>query len=369
MDVPRAQVQVREAIDRFGKVSGLGPMPARGDLLRALRRRQGLSLEAVAAAVPVTTRTLRAWEKGEIWPSSEKLHTLCYALKAHEQELIALTCLTSDSLSPSPPAFPAFLEATPEAIEELNADIASRLVQPFDPLLELDFFSLMEQAWRLAARRPAGRYLLSSIYSRYAHYLSEWDRFGEIGPVAERSLELLPDKAPKETFVFYAGIAAARDEVYRAAHPRPQRGIELLRHWLQAARHPAFQAWILADMAKYQAILDAPSGATEALALAEQACAIAGETTAVELALRERDKARVLMVLGRNEEAIRLLNYGIYTAPASRAGTALMLAEAYLGIGAASEAQDWLRLAEGDIAECHNRPYLLRRVEALARRI
>src|SRR5438128_27725 len=61
----------RVAVIRAAEQQGLGPMPHRGDLLRAMRLRRGLSLEAVAERLGVTTRTLRRWESAEVWPEAQ----------------------------------------------------------------------------------------------------------------------------------------------------------------------------------------------------------------------------------------------------------------------------------------------------------
>src|SRR5437016_2875076 len=62
MDAPRARKRTRALIAQIGERAGIGPMPNGGDLLRAMRMRRGLSREAAAERIGVSTRTLRRWE-------------------------------------------------------------------------------------------------------------------------------------------------------------------------------------------------------------------------------------------------------------------------------------------------------------------
>src|SRR5438067_2521649 len=68
--------------------AGTGEGAAR---LRAMRLRQGWTQEQVAARVGVVRTTAAHWERGERLPSAEQTQALCYALGAHEEELLALT--------------------------------------------------------------------------------------------------------------------------------------------------------------------------------------------------------------------------------------------------------------------------------------
>lgn len=357
VDAPRAQTQVREDIHRFGQMSGIGPIPGRGDLLRALRLRQGLTLDTVASGIGVSTRTLRFWEKGEIWPTADKLHNLCILLKAHEQEIIALTCMTG-----SPTAAPAIPH---DRLEVHLVSLIDRMDRAHDPLLELDFITMAEQAWRLAARKSSGRHLLAETYARYASFLSTRGRFTETAQIADRALELRPEKSSGEMFWLYAGIASATAAVYQGARPAPQRGIKILRQWLPAAHDPAFQAWIVATMAEYQVMADPTAYLSDAVDLADQACRIAQEATPIERFLRNLDKARILILARRPAEALELLEYLPGTVASDRAAIALLLTEASRDVGAIAEAQYWLHQAFADIDECVDRQSLWNRAEAL----
>ena len=85
-----AHIEAPRAVQRLREVAGASP-PVRGDLLRAMRLRQGWTQQETAARSGIAQGTLARWERSEDWPSSERLHTLCFALNAQEVELVALT--------------------------------------------------------------------------------------------------------------------------------------------------------------------------------------------------------------------------------------------------------------------------------------
>lgn len=91
LDAPRAKALFREELQRIADQRDFGLMPQGGDLLRTLRHRRRLSQEILAARVGVSARTLHRWERSETWPTLEQLHAFCYAVGAHEEEVVALT--------------------------------------------------------------------------------------------------------------------------------------------------------------------------------------------------------------------------------------------------------------------------------------
>src|SRR5262249_42250266 len=61
MDAPRAARVVQQEVIQIAAQTGVSAMPHGGDLLRAMRLRRGLSLEAASRPVEVTGGTLRRW--------------------------------------------------------------------------------------------------------------------------------------------------------------------------------------------------------------------------------------------------------------------------------------------------------------------
>ena len=90
VQAPRAQERRRKEtiLPPFAQDMG---SPVGGDLLRAMRRRQGKTQEEVARAIGVQRTTLTRWERSETWPDASQLHALCFALNAHPMETAALT--------------------------------------------------------------------------------------------------------------------------------------------------------------------------------------------------------------------------------------------------------------------------------------
>jgi len=164
-----------------------------------------------------------------------------------------------------------------------------------------------------------------------------------------------------------AGIASARAAVYRGARPAPQRGLEMLRHWLSAARRFEYEAWILGDMAKYLALSgDAESG----LQLAQRACAVAAHSGhTYEVVLRELDAAQTLLWAGRPEPALAVMGQILGGLESDHEVVRLLLqAEASLMLGESSTAHDRLQSAL-QIIEAQALSHLRPRAEALLQRL
>jgi transcriptional regulator with XRE-family HTH domain len=166
MDAPRAQQQVQERINRIAESLELQSLPHGGDLLRAMRLRRGWTLEEVASQVGISDRTLRRWEAGSIWPSVPQIHALCFALKAEEEEIVALTCghlRFSSRHEPDGPLSPEEMEAHIWAMDR-------RFNQGENRLAELELLTLKRQAWALATRQERGRRLLALAHYIHARY-------------------------------------------------------------------------------------------------------------------------------------------------------------------------------------------------------
>jgi transcriptional regulator with XRE-family HTH domain len=348
MDAPRATRLVCQEVTRIAEQSGMAALPHGGDLLHALRMRRGVSLEEAASRVQVTGGTLRRWEKMEVWPALELLHRLCYALEAHEEEIVALTV---GRFSQRPRFEKTSLEALQERLSQMRR--LERSLPGGDPLFELACLELEADAWPLALRSGAGKQLLIEIYAHHLHRLSLRERLVEAGSVAERAMELMTDTLKPTRFWMYPVFVSARASVFRGEHPTPKRGLKILRSWLSATHWPDMQAWLLADMAKYLGVSGEPE---VALTVAEQACRIAENTgNPVELILRRWDKASLLLQAGRPAEALAIVEEraDIEDLPSERIDISLLRAEAYLGIGDRTQAHDWLQRALMDIDTYH----------------
>jgi transcriptional regulator with XRE-family HTH domain len=347
MEAPRAFRQIRQEVRQAAEQRGIPALPHGGDLLHALRMRRGWSLDEAAQRVQVTGGTLRRWEKLEVWPSIEQLHRLCYALGAHEEEVVALT-VGRFSQKPSPQK--TSVEALQERLEHLHTLEDERY-----PLFELEYLQLKADAWPLAMRSVAGKQMLIAVSASHAQGLSFRERLTEAGTVADQTLDLMADRLKPERSWIYPVMVSARASVSRGEHPAPKRGLERLRSWFSAMTPwPELQAWMLADMAKYLSQSGEPEAA---LPLAEQACREA-EASGIggEMTLRCWDKAFLLLQASRPAEALAIVEERTRLEDdrlGDRIDISLLRAEVYLSLGNLSAAHDWLQRALTNIDTHH----------------
>src|SRR5262249_45507967 len=138
-------------------------------------------------------------------------------------------------------------------------------------LEELTCLMLEREAWGWALREPAARHALATYYAVHAQFYRTEGRLGEVGPLAQRALAVLPQPDPRSATFLWSVILNATAAVYGGSYPAPERGIRLLGAWVERSALPQYTAWMLSDMAEYAAL----AGETEAsLALAERACRV-----------------------------------------------------------------------------------------------
>ena len=115
----------------------------------------------------------------------------------------------------------------------------------------------------------------------------------------------------------------------------------MLRPLMNWNGYPEYQAWILADMARYASL----SGKLEtALSLSEQAQQVAERCeNRSEPYLRRIDHARILIQAGRYREALSRLPDPGGRSPGDQVVVMLVQAEAHVLQGNHSEGQDWLQ--------------------------
>jgi len=269
---------------------------------------------------------------------------LCYALGAHETEIVALTV---GQFSRTPRAEKRSVETIRACLEDL-LELVDQHPSGY-PLADLTFLQLEADAWPLALSSAAGRQLLTEVYAYHAQTLSVNGRLVEAGLVANQAMKMVEERGKPERFWMYPVIVSARAYVFRREKYTPKRGLEHLRSWSALKQWPEMQAWMLADMAKYLSL----SGEVEAaLTLAEQSCQIverAGDE--YEWILRKRDKAWLLLQAGRPAEALPLIEVQARgeSLLGDRIDLFLLRAEAYLGVGNRSEAHEWLQRAQNDV--------------------
>ena len=360
LNTPQARAQLRDTLVRVGEQKGIGPMPHGGDLLRAMRLRRGLEQEEIAKCIGVTARTVRRWEKLEVWPSLPQLHALCHALEATPEEIVALT--TSDPL-PLTDAEPISVDGLRTQARRLNFYTNSWQAQA---LKELSLLTLETQAWPLASRSTVAQQILAEIYSHHARHLSNHKRFAESGVYAARALDLWPKEVPPNQIMVEASIALARAVAKRGKHLAPQRGLELLNHWQAEARGPEYEAWLLSEVAAYT--LQA-GNQERGLYLAQRAKEIAAwSENPHELYNRELDQARLLLRAGQPRRALNLIQrHRPRPCRDQPARFTLLEVEAYLNLEERAMAHDRLQEA-WQLIQVESLVHLQPRAEALALR-
>jgi transcriptional regulator with XRE-family HTH domain len=352
VEAPRA---IRH-LTRKASENRLGPPPTVGDMLRALRLRQGWTQAQLAHRLGVNDSSIARWERSERFPSTEQMQALCYALEAQEEEIVALTTR----------AFSEAPASRSKNWEEVQSDLRARtyaMAHFAEGLEELRYLLLEREAWEWAAQKEEARVELAHICAYHATFFYNHERWQEAASRAQRAMILLAHSSLSEDYI-RACLVQAAAAVYGGSQVVPQRGVQQLKPLMEATLFPAYHAWVLGDLAKYFAL----SGQTDAgLSLSAQARQVAGmAVNRTEHYLRTVDHASILIQAGRAKEALQILPDPAN--PASRASQAtvrLLLAEAHLQIGSLSEGQDWLQQAQ-TVIETHQLTYLRPKAEALA---
>ena len=342
----------------------LGPMPTRSDLLRAMRLRKGWTQEHTAAHLNVDRTTVARWEQGERNPSQEQIHAWCFALDANEGELIALT--TGQGIAASEDVEPLTLAETAVRIEQTLYHLFWRSDERKAGLKDLEFLILEREAWALATQDDRLRPLLAQLYAYHAESLQHEQRLAEAGPLAQRALALVPRQAQEPDYIVRAAIVSAFVAVNTGPHPYPERGIHMLRRWVQRSTTPEYVAWMQSDISKYLMQAGQVEGA---LALAWQARLRANESdNPNEPYLRQMDYARLLLQAGRPHVALAQLPEPMLIEPAQYAYDLIVHAEAYRQAGEESKAHDWL-LRSQECIEAHSLDHLRPQVEDLSQHL
>lgn len=337
IDAPRALRQIRQspATDSLG-----APLTA-GDLLRAMRLRGGWTQEQVSQRLGVVRETLSRWESGERLPATEQMQALCYTLEAREEEIIALTTGHFRE-TPATVDRADWREKAAELYERMDAINENRV----GGLDELHYIQLDREVWAWALREPEARLLLGYVrifHAQHHRVHQRWELCRTLTQQAEEALQSAP-APPEETLdhpLPRLAILQAAVVGRGGIRPAPDRGIHLLSPWMRRHDVPhAHRAWILSDLSTYSAQVGNHS---DALLLAERACQVAQSSHPNELLLRRCDHSRLLLQLGKPEEALGALSDIPDTAMGRDEVDALLLrVEALEQTGNLHQAQDEL---------------------------
>lgn len=350
---PRAVRTTRQAASDMG----LFAPPVVGDLLRAMRMRRGWSEQRLAAHLGVDRSAVAHWESGDRRPGTSELHTLCMALDAREQEVLALTegCASGDI---------RLIRLPPPGAGGLS-DYMELIHAPSPPgLTDLHYLALEREMWEMAVRTPAARTLLARAYVNHGHQLILEERWASSRVPAARAFAMALKNPSDSITLSRATILSAALAVYGQPTPRPERGIHIIQtfmNWEAAA--PENAAWALSDMAKY---LTLAGQAGDATPLAEKAARVARQAVnPTESFLRQCDLAQVLMDSGDTEAAMCVIPETGH--PVELALVSLLMADACSRVGRIAESHDWLGQAL-PLIRTHGLKRLVPRAEGLAAR-
>lgn len=351
IDAPRALIKIRE-VDRHVASQADADMvqaPAVGDLLRAMRVRRGRTVEEIARALGVSARSVRAWEHSDAWPVAEHLHSLCRLLDAAPSEVTALTAGNSwmNALDPLPAT------VSLDTLDQIGV-YREELLHPSggysaeaERIKDLAYLALLARLVPLASQYPAARAELLNTYAGYATWLSLQHRLGEAGRYAERALEMKNPKGPQAPEWFRAAVISSHATVHGGRHSSMAAAIRVATPLLEsilpiaATDSPQYGAWILSKLASLDYHIGQETSALDRVIQARE-IAMTLENPR-EYYLRCYDQARMLVRLGRADEALLLIppELPTYHAP-QRGAERLLRAEALLQLGQLSEAHDWL---------------------------
>lgn len=340
VNAPRAVVRMRQEAETRAQTSGddTAPLPCFGDLLRALRRRRGMSLEEVADSLGVRPNTVSRWEQSRIILPAEQREALCVTLAAHPEERVAL--LDGRLLLASPQS------ERKDTLDTLEADFA-RLRRQAErgsrALMDLRFLLLEARLWSFAQRQPSARSLLANTYTWHAQWLSWWDRYAEIGQYANRALDMARQEGSLEPFWIRAVHTSAVYAVCRTQPENPMRGLAILQDWLPAASDPECATWMLRDMADYASRAGHTETALGYIQRARTAAERTGDSDVIRSAAYVH--ADILVRAGRAKEALTRLSNAPYRIPFQNVLQAMKWAETLLALDEQQAAHEWLRRA------------------------
>jgi|GEM_PF-1028889 len=366
--------------DGAGWRAAAGIRPSGGDLLRALRRRVGRTLEEVAPSVGVSAATLSRWERSETWPDAAQMHALCYALNAQEAEIVALTQGRSTLYTETAQSDALDSEAIAAQLDALHNDASSP-----SGLQDLRYLALEAALWPHLGRNATALPFLYLTVSSRAGYLMTWNRYAESAAAARRAFDIestLPTPT-RRTFLsanpypknfgcfYYYNVINYAVALLASSNPLLwARSRRFLLEEKQRCGRPDFQAWMMSMAAASLA----KEGQTEAaLTLCVQSCDIArtcrpasNTETTVEYANRRLDYAQILTRTGAHGQALKTVESAVPLLEMDHESPRIVLLEmeCLIGLERRSEAHDRAGQVEA-MLRVESLPRLQKRLSAL----
>lgn len=282
--------------------------PVGGDLLRAMRLRQRMTQAQVSGLAGVSQGRLAKWEKGEDWPSAERLLPLCYALNAHPDETSALLM---GRFEPSESLKTPFERG--EALERLNS--ATRDAWHTAPngirnaLRDLRFLSLISELWGVAPQEEDAYSFLTYAFASYGRFLETVGHPQE----AERYIQKVLSRAQYSKPADYGDAVMARVVILsRAGKLQARSIIKTLHSHLPLMKAPQMQAWMYSEIGLAFAALDLEELCVKAHQQAfhciERIGALPDDQENMEDYFRAKDLLKALLRLGIRARVAQFLD-------------------------------------------------------------
>lgn len=365
INAPRAVAQVRAALafpaDEEGDAAGQPLWAAGGDLLRALRRRRGLTQRQVATRMKVTQSAVACWERSKSQPPEGRLAELLEFLGALPEESHALT---GGRLLAAPA-----LGVTQESAEAELSALKQSMNQGETRLMDLRFLTLEARLQSCLAGDAGARFLLADAYRTHGRWLWWRGRLQEAQRCAVNALELLPFTAKGDVALslLFDAIHIAGGAIAARNTPAASRtAIRYIHYWLPLAERPEDAALLYRDFADY---LIRDGRRESAIEYASRSREAAERTQQPEqIALSQYNAACTLMQVGRGGEALNLLRTEELEVPIQNLNEAMMWCETLISVKEFAEATRWLERAYRLIVR-HDLTHLKSRADAAAKRL
>jgi transcriptional regulator with XRE-family HTH domain len=348
LDAPRALTTLQQLTRQQPHPSGELNPPLLGDLLGALRRRQGWSVAQVAAALKVSERSVRGWERSQAIPSDEHLHALCYVLQATPDEV---AFILTRPLWLEPPSLHAAQEDA--SLLKMRIEEMRQLIwQGATEGMELRLFALEAQAWWHVRQRPRHTELLREVYTLCCQWYTLHGRVQDAERYGYHGLRLLSrDRCfPRSAAWLIRAISLGNAEPSRS-EARLIESAGILQGWLpQVCQSIEHGAWFYREMSELYSEAHRYDEAERAAEQGFQMIQRSGNSAEHQHALVSR--ALVLCRVGQPRKAMESLKPPENPLPATQANYLLVLYEICCALGDSEQAVSALTEAE-QIAQQH----------------
>ena len=351
MTAPRARRELRRSPGRED-----APETVAWTLV-ALRLRRGLSPEGMASRLGVDPATVWRWERGDIVPTPARCEAILLALDAPENEREALLRATGGPPREGRP--PLDLAAAEALLDDANWGALES-----DPFPALRALGLVADLWPLASASPRAERLYRVACARLAGLMTAgYGCYEAATPFAHRALAGGAHLSPRLTVWSVQAIAQGLAE--RGGEEGTEAARAFLREWtprLEGDAHCAnwcrrTVAWFTSDLGDHDA----------ALRLSSEACR-RERAIGADVPNADFDHARLLLRMGRADEALALLPGERDEAPLQMALDAVAWADAFLTTGDLDGAERAYARARA-FAGVHTLPGVRRSLVRIGRRL